>query len=42
MRVAAVQAGSICFDTQASLKKLAQFAGEAAGGSAARVVYTHP
>ncbi len=39
VRAAVVQAGSICFDTQASLKKLAAFAAEAAKGGAALAVF---
>jgi nitrilase len=39
MRAAVVQAGSICFDTQASLKKLASFASDAAGQGAELAVF---
>jgi nitrilase len=39
MRAAVVQAGSICFDTVASLKKLASFASDAAGQGAALAVF---
>jgi nitrilase len=39
MRVAAVQAGSICFDTPATLRKLERFATEASQGGAALAVF---
>jgi nitrilase len=39
MRAAVVQAGSICFDTRASLKKLGDFASDAAGQGAELAVF---